>query len=157
MKIYKKLLLAAVDSSLNTMKKILTVFIACLLASGANAASSDCVTDGQEITLTGTMKVGQFAGPPNFESVKDGDKLLTYWYLETPKPLCAFTDSSLEGKALEKIEPQSRFQLVIKQQLNKLNEMFNQNASITAVPFTAHTGYHQTPLVLEVKQFEKVD
>ncbi len=123
----------------------------------AQADNNNCVTDGQEITLTGTMKIGQFAGPPNFENVKDGDKLLTYWYLETPKPLCVLTDSSLEGKAPEKTEPQSRFQLVIKQQLDKLNEMFNQKASITAVPFTAHTPYHQTPLVLKVKQFDKVD
>ncbi len=97
-----------------------------------------CVTDGKEITLTGTMKIGQFAGPPNFESVKDGDKLLT-------------------GKKLEKIEPQSRFQLAITQQLDQLNQLFNQKASVTALPFTAHTGYHQTPLVLDVKHLEKED
>ncbi len=68
-----------------------------------------CVTDGKKITLTSTMKIGQFAGPPNFESVKDGDKL------------------------------------------------FNQKASVTAMPFTAHTDYHQTPLVLDVKHLEKED
>ncbi len=121
------------------------------------SSNEHCVTDGKEITLTGTMKIGQFAGPPNFESVKDSDKLLTYWYLETPKPLCTVTDSSLEGKTLEKIEPQSRFQLVISQQLDQLNQLFNQKASVTALPFTAHTGYHQTPLVLDVKHLEKED
>ncbi len=120
-------------------------------------SNGHCITDGKEITLTGTMKIGQFAGPPNFESVKDGDRLLTYWYLETPKQLCAVTDPSLEDKTLEKIEPQSRFQLVITQQPDQLNQLFNQKASVTAVPFTAHNGYHQTPLVLDVKHLEKED
>lgn len=115
--------------------------------------TDSCVTDGKKITVTGILRKGTFAGPPNYESVENGDKLITYHYLETDKPMCAFIDTSLfEGTSLEKIEPQRHFQLVIPEIVGLSDEILNKKIKVTAIPYTQHTGYHQTPLLLDVKE-----
>ncbi len=119
--------------------------------------TDSCVTDGKEITLTGVLRKGTFAGPPNFESVANGDTLMTYHYLETDKPMCAFIDTSLEGTSLEKIEPQQHFQLFITKHFDIAKKSLNNKIKITAIPYTGHTIYHYTPLVLEIKQLTKTN
>lgn len=113
-----------------------------------------CVTDGQSITLTGMLRRNTYPGPPNFTSTLEGDELRTYWVLVIPKPMCSFS-RSLETDKLEKIEPQKYFHLVITKYTNAYKQLLNQKVKITATPYTRHTAYHQTPLLLEVETMVK--
>lgn len=113
-----------------------------------------CVTDGKPITLTGKIIEKTYPGPPNFESITEGDKALTAWFLVIDKPICALADTELTGEHLENIEPQKTFQLVLKNH-EPHNDLLNKTASVTATPYTRHTAYHQTPLLLEVKTLTK--
>src|SRR5579872_1006877 len=40
------------------------------------------------VTLSGTLVRKTFPGPPNYESVKKGDRPETSWFLDLPKSLC---------------------------------------------------------------------
>ncbi len=117
-----------------------------------NTNTHGCVTDNKEITLTGRLKEGTYVGPPNFESIENGDKLMSYYYLETDKSMCAFTNQSFDGISLEKIKPQRYFHLVIMDKYPNLVKQLNKKITVTAVPYTRHTAYHQTPLLLTVKK-----
>lgn len=119
-----------------------------------SANKKHCVTDGQPITLTGMLRRDTYPGPPNFTSVLEGDELRIYWVLVTPKPMCSFARSLATDK-LEKIEPQNLFHLVITEYTSAYKQLVNQKVKMTANPFTQHTAYHQTPLLLEVKTLTK--
>ncbi len=106
-----------------------------------------CVTDGKVIALEGVIKRASYT--------LEYQEPMSYLYLQTNKPRCAFTDSSLQEKGLEKIAPQQNFQLLIPESIPSPNKLLNKQVTLTAIPFTQHTMYHQTPLLLDVKLLEE--
>jgi hypothetical protein len=76
------------------MKSIRNITPAALLifatiALPTHAAVAECLKyKPTTIELTGTIKAVTFPGPPNYRSVKEGDKPEQYWILYLPKPIC---------------------------------------------------------------------
>lgn len=51
------------------------------------ANSSHCVPELSEIQLEGTLITQTYPGPPNYESIEDGDRKMDIWVLKLDKPI----------------------------------------------------------------------
>src|SRR5437763_459337 len=67
---------------------LLILFFQVGISSG-KSQSHDCLSYERSVTtLNGVIDRKTFAGPPNYESIKDGDEPETYWILHVNKPIC---------------------------------------------------------------------
>lgn len=71
------------------MIKRLCLVSCLLLIAGAASAVQPCLKYEPEVAeLRGKVKKIIFPGPPNYESVKDGDEPEHYWVLFLPQAVC---------------------------------------------------------------------
>jgi hypothetical protein len=113
------------------------------------AAAQNCLSyDTDSVRLTGTISRKTFPGPPNYESIKTGDKPETYWVLHLGKPIC--TTASVDN------DPESGvtdLQLILTQKQYALYKKFaGRRARVTIKGKLSHaiTGHHHTPVLMEV-------
>ncbi|WP_414617294.1 DUF4431 domain-containing protein [Yersinia intermedia] len=106
------------------------------------ALSSSCLTEGQSVTLTGTLLRTTYPGPPNYESIETGDAPETYWVLQPDLPVSCATDAPAN-------DDYSLLQLVVK------GDMYQTYQSLIAhrVEVSGHlmysaTGNHHTSLMI---------
>lgn len=121
------------------------------IADSKNPASAQiCYKDGQQVTLTGTLKRVVFPGPPNYESVEEGDEPEPYWVLFTKAPLTCIKDSPDWGS-------NDQFQLIVRGDFYSKNQHYlNQQVSVTGEMFYAETGHHHTPVLIDVTAIKGV-
>jgi hypothetical protein len=103
--------------------------------------------------LEGTVELETFPGPPNYESIENGDKELKYWILSTNEPVnCAYRFSFEKEKLVDNIGSYRRFQLADgdKELLIEAEES-GKGISVIGELMSSHTGYHQTDFLLFVK------
>lgn len=55
----------------------------------SHAVLARCPDEDQRVTLQGTLIQQTLPGPPNYESIKDGDEAVTYDYLKLINRLSA--------------------------------------------------------------------
>jgi len=71
---------------------------------------SDCLSyEPAAVKLTGILIRKTFPGPPNYESIRKGDKPETYWLLRLAKDICVNEDKlnpaiNIEQKNIRTIE-----------------------------------------------------
>jgi len=107
----------------------------------------------QVVQLTGTMKRHRFAGPPNYESVKNGDALEIYWLLHLSTPICAEPSDPSE----EFDDPHSgvsALQILIRD-YKRYRPLLGKQVKITGTLFSAITGHHHTPVLIDAREIEK--
>src|SRR5579863_8531378 len=64
-------------------------------AMGQSTPQSQCLSyEPAIVTLSGTLVRKTFPGPPNYESVKKGDKPETSWFLDLPESVCVNEDKA---------------------------------------------------------------
>jgi hypothetical protein len=63
-----------------------------LLAAVMLLSAPDCLPHAGSQRLEGVLVAHTFPGPPNFESIKDGDRPERYWLLRLPRPICVADD-----------------------------------------------------------------
>jgi Domain of unknown function (DUF4431) len=115
----------------------------------AYAAAQDCLSyDTDNVALKGTISKKTFPGPPNYESIKKGDKPETYWVLHLAKPICttASGDSDAEKEIID-------LQLILTGKQYALYRKFvggKLRVTVTGKLSHAITGHHHTPVLMEV-------
>lgn len=134
------------------MKKCLAAAILLCLAAAPQAVAGCLGYDGR-LTLTGKLIRQTFPGPPNFESIKDGDEPETGWYLILKRPLCMAAGKSPLTEA-----PQAavrRVQLILTaEQYQTERGRLDQRVTVTGEPWSAHTGHHHAPVLLSGVEFQ---
>jgi hypothetical protein len=116
---------------------------------------SQCLSyEPSEVNVTGSLIRKTFAGPPNYESVRKGDRPETYWLLKLSGPVCVSED-----KADPDLNPSQAFitqiQLVLDPELYKSEKpLVGSKVVARGTLFGAHTGHHHTPVLLSVKSIE---
>lgn len=91
------------------------------------------------IRASGVVSLEEFAGPPNYESIKDGDALEKAWILTTSK--------------------NERFHLVVlegeKMKFATLNRCVGKPVRVEGTVWPAETGHHRTPFLITVRLIEE--
>lgn len=119
-----------------------------IIGSTGFVAPSSCVVSGSYSSVRGRIVKETYPGLPNYESVKNGDKPMTYWFLKTEKPICSYKSDMTTGE-LTKIASQNKFQLVI-DNYGKYKNKQGKLVTVHGMPYSRHTGYHNTALLIEV-------
>lgn len=106
------------------------------------------------VELTGIIKYITFPGPPNYESIKNGDRKETGLYLILKNPVDV--DFAPKIEKVDNDEPEKNlkiFQLVVYEDKDweKLRKD-NRYVRINGTLFHAITGYHNTRVLLETRK-----
>ncbi len=115
--------------------------------------SAECLKDGQNVTLTGTIFRETFPGPPNYESIEDGDTPETYWILTIKTPQCVIAESAENDELYEVANSTIRFQLAFETS-NTYQSQKNLEGSTAVVKgqlFIGTSGHHHTEALISVK------
>lgn len=101
-------------------------------------------------TLTGVLVRRTYPGPPNFESIREGDKPETSWVLMLPRPVC------VDGRSGDPVNVAMtnirRVQLVFENQesYETYRRILRRRAVVTGLLFGAITAHHHTDVLLIV-------
>jgi hypothetical protein len=116
------------------MKPFAALLAFIILACIAMAESGE-----KPIRACGTVTLEEFAGPPNYESIKDGDALEKAWILTT--------------------STKERFHLVVLEDEEKkfatLRRCVGKRVRIDVTVWPAETGHHRTPFLITVFSIEE--
>jgi len=103
------------------------------------------------IVLKGTMQQHTFAGPPNYESVANGDRAERVWVLHLAQPICVSASSDWEKET-----GVSDLQLVFANGRNPYGKSLRgRKVDVTGTLFRAHTGHHHTKVLLTVSSLKR--
>jgi hypothetical protein len=138
-------------------------FFPMLFLTGLSAAcvaqtqsTNECISyEPSVVKLTGTLVRKTFPGPPNYESVRKGDRSETYWLLELPRPICVDESKEQRDPAQKDVR---RIQLVVNEETYKNQKaLVGRRVVATGTLFGAITGHHHTPVLLQVKTLAKAE
>jgi hypothetical protein len=124
------------------------------LAGLSSKVSAACLPyEPTSVVLQGTLKRLTFPGPPNYESIRSGDKPETGYYLALPSAVC--TDSSPDDPNLEAKSRVRLVQLVLTEQgYSGLRPFLGKSVRVRGRLFSAFTGHHHAPLLLDFERLE---
>ena len=139
---------------------MLSLAVGTLLCSGnlcgqdSNFPSACLSYEPTVVKIAGTLTRKTFPGPPNYESVRRGDRAETYWFVELHAPVCV-----TEDKADPDLNPSQdrvgKIQLVLDPDAYKTYKgLVDGEVVATGSLFGAHTGHHHTPVLLTTKFIE---
>ena len=132
------------------IKNFLILFFLFLPANMGIAASSPCLKYEPEIIeLRGKSKRVTFPGPPNYESVKEGDEPETYWLLYLPTPIC------VQGNPKDDLNSEDEnnvkeLQLMIRD-YKKYSHLLGKSVLVKGKLMHSFSGHHNTPVLVQVQ------
>lgn len=103
------------------------------------------------VILSGTVSLQEFPGPPNYEDIKNGDRLEQHWILTLKRPVRV---SSLSNDELFFAQENvTEIQLVC---FEKCSEKFlfslGEEVTLKGTLFSAHSGHHHKSVLMTVKK-----
>ena len=117
--------------------------------------TSACLSYEPEVVkLVGTLTRKTFPGPPNYQSIRNGDRAETCWLVKLHSPVCV-----AEDKADPDLNPSQdrviEMQLVLDPAAYKTDKgLIGRDVIVTGTLYGAHTGHHHMPVMLTVKSIE---
>jgi len=125
------------------------------MASGTMPATSGrtfghCLRyDPDTVEISGALHRLTFPGPPNYESVAEGDLAETGFYLLLARPICTTGDSASD--ILYPVAGADTVQLVLDSiGYARLRPYVGRVVTVQGTLFARHTGHHHAPLLLSV-------
>ena len=149
------------------MKRTLTLFLAGISMVSATLAPThfsafsfaaivvapqpDCLPyEPAEVTLTGSVSIKTFPGPPNYTSIKEGDKPEQAWILRLAKPICVKADKQDEVNLA--VDHVSLIQLVLRDKQFSQVRTLNKRGPVTLTGTLFHsiTAHHHAKVLMWV-------
>lgn len=125
--------------------------IVLLLAAASAATAQDCLSyEPAEVSLTGRITKRVFPGPPNYESVRRGDRPETSWVLHLSRPICVSGNANEFNTAERGI---TDVQLILSPEEYRTFRRFvgtRKNVMVSGTLTHAQTGHHHTTVLLDV-------
>jgi Domain of unknown function (DUF4431) len=107
------------------------------------------------VALHGTLAREIFAGPPNYQDTRKGDKTETSWFVDLDVPICVNEDKS-EPDLNPTQKNIRRVQLVLRGGGDdRYKALLGRKVVASGTLFGAHTGHHHTAVLLTVNSIEK--
>ncbi len=132
---------------------ILAVLASLLICSRANAQTAPCYSyEPKVVKLTGVLKQHTFAGPPNYESIRAGDKSERYWILHLTTPICVSADSSSDSLNVGEARVDKLQLVFIHRSYSEYPNVLNRKVEVAGTLTHAITGHHHTKVLIIVQQ-----
>lgn len=124
----------------------------------ASAHAQDCLSyDPATVELTGSVIRRTMPGPPNYESVRKGDRPEIVSILRLARPVCVTGNTDDINVPEQNV---TDLQLVLdEKQFARVRELTGRNVRVAARGklFHAHTAHHRTNVLLAVETLRRVD
>jgi len=108
----------------------------------------DATKSNTAVTVSGRLTIQLFAGPPNYESVANGDAEERVFILELPRRICfpdgEFADGSEQFDRVHVSTTDAGLLPVLRAGVER-------NVVVTGEAMGSHTGHHRAPMVLFAK------
>jgi hypothetical protein len=115
---------------------------------GSTAKAQKCLGYGPTVSLTGTIRSQVFPGPPNYESIKSGDRKETATILKLTAPTCTIGNDppDLAETGLREM------QLVVRKSADweTIRRRRGKRVIVSGTLFHAITGHHRTKVLIDV-------
>lgn len=137
-------------------KKLITrmlltlVFVLSFIAFACDAQSEECLSYWPvKVKLTGTIVRETFPGPPNYESIEDGDAPETFCILKPEKPVCV---NGKEGDDLDVSETNVKaIQLVFHEvDCTSYRPLWLKKVSVSGTLYHGANAHHRSRILVEV-------
>ncbi|HEY0761664.1 MAG TPA: DUF4431 domain-containing protein [Pyrinomonadaceae bacterium] len=132
-------------------KKTALLATTLLLVAGycSSALAQRCLEYGPTVSLTGTLRSQVVAGPPNYESIRRGDRKETAIILTLVTPTCT---TGKDPAGIDVPETDIReMQLVVKSaDWKTIRRRMGKRVLVTGTLFHAITGHHRTKVLMDV-------
>ena len=103
------------------------------------------------VTVSGTLSRKTFPGPPNYESIRNGDKRETSWFLDLSVAVC-INEDRLEPDLNQAQDGVRRIQLVLdRYQYQQYKKLMGRKVIAKGTLFQEITAHHHVPLLLTVR------
>lgn len=143
----------SIRASASLSKKVIGLLTLTFLfiAGWSSVSAQKCLEyETVPVTLTGTLYSKVFAGPPNYESIRRGDRKETAIILKLDTLICTVGSDPLGFDV-----PYSNIrdmQLVIydDKQWKTVHQQMGKRIAVTGTLFGAHTGHHRTQVLISV-------
>lgn len=119
----------------------------------SHAALANCPDENSLVTLQGTLIQRTLPGPPNYESIKNGDEALTYDFLTLDRPLECDFDSDNASVPEVQIIFQNKSQI----DYPDLAPLLGKQVILSGATMYAQAGHHFTPVLLLLKDAKAVN
>lgn len=133
------------------------IFVLCLFSSICYASNQTVFFEPKETTLTGVVTVLTFPGPPNYESIKNGDKAENgaYIVLKTPVDIEIAPNEKqvINDKSTKNVQV---IQLVVLNDKDRKEIKKGNVVEITGTLSSPVTGHHHARALLDVKNVKVV-
>jgi Domain of unknown function (DUF4431) len=132
------------------MRAFLLAVLLLLGGSYCPATAQECFEYGPSVSLSGRIRSRIFPGPPNYESIRKGDRKETVSVLTLAKTICT-TGAASEGLDVPETGVRE-VQLVITRNADEaiVQRLMGTRAIVSGVLFHAHTAHHRTKVLLRV-------
>lgn len=130
-----------------------------LLAShffGAPALANPCLPYGPtEVSLSGVLRTKAFPVPPNYESIKKGDRKETAWLLTLSNAVC--TSGNEYPDVSETNLRQLQLVIMKTDHWKTVRSLKGKRIKVTGTLFHSHTGHHRTRVLIEVRNIRAAE
>lgn len=105
--------------------------------------------DGQNTVIYGKVVEQLFPGPPNYESINNGDAPQFYWILYTNEPI-QIVARSMESGEISDCGPTCSFQLAVPSEFyDKKHSVLGKYVEVSGSVLAGHTGHHKTKALIK--------
>jgi Domain of unknown function (DUF4431) len=117
------------------------------------SAATQCLEyEPKVVSLSGVIVRETYPGPPNFESVANGDEPRTIWVLKLDKAICVLASDDVNVKE----DNEKEIQLVLNaEQYKRYRSLLGQKVTASGTLFHAITGYHHKRLLLKTDKMRR--
>lgn len=114
---------------------------------------SGCLTYQDTVEVRGILRREIHPGPPNYESVAGGDAEETGFYVHLAETVCTLATRGSPDPGEEPLDSVRRVQLVLDSVgYARLRPQLDHQVTVRGTLFSAFTGHHHAPLLLQVER-----
>lgn len=136
--------------------RLLFLTLLLLIGVSTSASAQECLEYGPTVSLTGTLRSKVFPGPPNYESIKRGDRAETAMIVRLAAPICTTSKEKIPDDLSIPETDIRDVQLVITTPAHwKIAKRFlGKPLVISGTLYHAHTGHHRTKVLMMVSELQ---
>ena len=129
-----------------------------LYVTNSLAASTKCLKYHDEITISGKLTRQTFAEQPNYESIKNGDRQVSYFFISPNVPLCVAAGMDNEEELAENnVKILELAFMGDKDMFGPLRSSIGKFVSCIGDLFHAINGHHHSRILLATSNCTAVD